>query len=429
MKVDLNSNICTINQYKQKLQNIAFSGHATTNLSGDSLEKSNSAKSLFENILIEFSDKINLEKDGNKIKIPNCIMFETKNKDIQTLPVEWVKKTADCNFVYLADRNNDELADALWEELKKSKDVFEQTNRRTAIHVEGFDRLITSGQNSFENIDSIKDIMSRTAKDFGATIIFSTKDASKLTSEAIQPQRVTKFVINSSNVELEKYNTFLDSRGYFKDYKKRIASKTVNIPKSETRTVVDEIPSKQEKRSTSKTENKKPEVRAQQDTSGKIYDRSEIPTPQKPELTKSNTGGNTPLQRQSSEQQSSSDSLTRHKNLSEIKPKPSSAITQNSQRGCSYNPSSDTSESRTNKIKAKTIDEIAAKNNAVKNTAKKSEGSKTLKIISVLTLIGASIASVVYYIKNNQTQKSDPKSNVNKNEYNHIQQKMATQRQ
>lgn len=361
MKVAFNPNLCTINQYRQKRQNIVFGGNATNGLSGDSLEKSNSAKSLFENILIEFSDKINLEKDGNKTKIPNCIMFETKTEGVETLPIEWLKKTAGCNFVHLADRNNDDLADALWEELKKSKDAFEQTNRRTAIHVEGFDRLITSGQNSFENIDSIKDIMSRTAKDFGATIIFSTKDASKLTSEAIQPQRVTKFIINSSNVELEKYNTFLDSRGYFKDYEKRIASKPADVPpKPEVKKDTAEVTSKQ-------VEQPKP--------------KTEISTPKQTESSKSNvSGSDTPPPRQTSEQKSSAKTT-----------------------------SSPIGTKKEAEIKPPTTPDVPP---PIKKAAEKSsDGPKTFKVVAILVAIGAALAGGIYFMKNSNNKQSKKKAN------------------
>lgn len=369
MKIALNPNVCTINQYRQKRQNVAFGGNATTGLSGDSLEKSNNAKSLFENILIEFSDKINLEKDGNKTKIPNCIMFETRNEGVETLPIEWLKKTADCNFVHLTDRNNDDLADTLWEELKKSKETFEQTNRRTAIHVEGFDRLITSGQNSFENIDSIKDIMSRTAKDFGATIIFSTKDTSKLTSEAIQPQRVTKFIINNSKIDFEKYNAFLDSRGYFKDYEKRITSKPADVPKPEIKKDTTEVPSKQVEQPKSKTETKKPEVQAEQHESGKSSDKSNVSTPKQTESPKSNvSGSDAPPSRQSSEQKSSAKntcSSTSHKNETEIKPPKAPDVPPQ-----------------------------------IKKATEKADGPKAFKVVAILVAIGTAIAGVIYFMKN-----------------------------
>lgn len=346
MKVALNQRVFTVNQYKPKYQNIAFCGKTTTDLPGDSLEKLNSEKVLFENILMEFSDKINLEKHGDKTKMPNCIMFETKNEGSEILPIEWLKKTADCNFVHLADKNNDDLADDLWNELKKSRDNFQQTKRRTIIQTDGFDRLITSGQNSFENIDSIKDIMVRTANDFGATIVFSTKDSSKLISETIQPQRVTKFTINSSKVDLEKYNTFLDSNGYFKDYEKRIVSKVEDVPKIEIQKNTTEV-------------------------------KTEIPIKQI---------------EQSKRQKSNSDAPP-FKKSSEINV------------GVTTTNSSIEAKNETKAKSPKTLDT----SHSIKTTGKSSAGSRTFKVVAVLVAIGATIAGFVYFMKNKNNNLSRKK--------------------
>jgi len=364
MKVALNQKIFTIDQYTQKRQNVVFAGNSVGGPSADSFKTTNSAKSLFENILIGFSDRINLEKNGDKTKIPNCIMLETRSEGAEALPIEWLKKTADCNVVHLADRNNDDLADTLWEELKKSKDAFEQTKHRTIIHVEGFDRLITEGQNSFENIDSIKDIMNRTANDFGATIIFKTKDASRLTSEAIQPQRVTNFIINSSKAELEKYNVFLNSRGYFKDYEKRIASKIAGVSKPEVKKGTAKVPSKQ---------------LVQPKSRKSIVTSDAVPQQQTEQLKPSGSSPVTSLPKESSEQ------------------KPKGRITKPIAETADINPPK--------------ISDLPPKNDGIKKVAEKaSDGPKTFKLIAIIVAVGAAIAGAIYYIKNKNHSKSTKKS-------------------
>jgi len=139
----------------------------------------------------EFCDKVNMEKQGSHIeKMPNAIMIEDPYDDVSKELVDYTRRNSESRFIRLFSGDNDTLMDYLDETLKKAKAHFDSTKERTLVHVEGFDGLITKGQNSFENIDSLKDIMCRCAKDFGSTIIFRTKDASKLVSEAIQPQRV-----------------------------------------------------------------------------------------------------------------------------------------------------------------------------------------------------------------------------------------------
>ncbi len=148
-------------------------------------------------IKTEFSEKIKIEKRENNIEeIPNVIMIEDPYDDISKNLVVLTAQNSECNFVDLDNENREFLLDDLWETLQGARKHFEQTKERTLIYVKDFDKLITSGENSFENIDSLKDIMCRCANDFGSTIIFRTKDSSKLVSEAIQPQRVLKISID-----------------------------------------------------------------------------------------------------------------------------------------------------------------------------------------------------------------------------------------
>jgi len=163
----------------------------------DSISYAHGTNELNDQIKTEFSEKVKMERQGlYNNGIPNCIMIEDPYDDISKKLVALTANSSECKFVDLNDESRNSLLDNLWETLQKSKRNFEKTKERTLIYVKDFDRLITKGQNSFENIDSLKDIMCRCAKDFGSTIIFRTKDASKLVSEAVQPQRVLRIIVN-----------------------------------------------------------------------------------------------------------------------------------------------------------------------------------------------------------------------------------------
>jgi len=142
----------------------------------------------------KFVDLTDLELKGNKVKMPNCIMLVGKSDDVPTELINWTKENADCNFVKVANEDKELLQDQLWDKLNEAKENFTKTKKRTLIHVEGFDSLINPTMNTFENIDGMKDIMQRCASDFGSTIIFKTKDPSKLNNEAIQPHRVNAWI-------------------------------------------------------------------------------------------------------------------------------------------------------------------------------------------------------------------------------------------
>ena len=358
----------TTNRYPQKQKNIAFTSNQNNGLSENEMESLKKAKGLFIQLNDVFCTDINSERRGTSIKkIPNCLMLEIQNDGDEIFPVEWLKKTADCNFVHLADKNNDDLMDNLWGTLQKSKDTFEQTQRRTLIYVEGFKKLITKGKNSFENIDSLKDIMNRCAKDFGATIIFRTKNASKLTSEAIQPHRVNRIIVNNSRAELEKYNAFLESQGHFKDYEKRMASKATEALKPEVKKDTAEVPSKPVEQPKAKAKPKTTEVQTKQH-------EPDITRPKQVEQPKSKESSSyTSSPRQSSEPKSSvepTSSSTSHKNEAELKP-------------------------------PKTPD---APSPIKEITKKASDGPKAFKVVAGLAAIGAAIVGVIYFIKNKQSK-------------------------
>jgi len=150
----------------------------------------------------KFADLTDLELKGNKVKMPNCIMLVGKSDDLPNELITWTKENSDCNFVKVANADREILQDELWDQLNAAKEIFSKTKKRTLIHVEGFESLINPTMNTFENIDGLKDIMQRCATDFGSTIIFKTKDPSKLNNEAIQPHRVAWIDIKiKSNAE------------------------------------------------------------------------------------------------------------------------------------------------------------------------------------------------------------------------------------
>jgi len=154
----------------------------------------NEKQAIKDQLYKKFVDLTDLELKGNKVKMPNCIMLVGKSDDVPTELINWTKENADCNFVKVANEDKELLQDQLWDKLNEAKENFTKTKKRTLIHVEGFDSLINPTMNTFENIDGMKDIMQRCASDFGSTIIFKTKDPSKLNNEAIQPHRVNAWI-------------------------------------------------------------------------------------------------------------------------------------------------------------------------------------------------------------------------------------------
>lgn len=368
--VQFMSKVYVTNSCSQGQKILAFTGNSNDGLSENEMESLKKAKGLFIKLNDVFCTDINSEKQGTHIeRIPNCLMLEVQNNGDEALPIEWLKKTADCNFVHLTDRNNDDLADALWEELNKSQKIFKETKNRTLINVEGFDRLITPKQNSFENIDSLKEIMNRCAEDFGATIVFSTKDSSKLTSEAIQPHRVTKINVSCLKADMEKYNAFLESRGYFKDYNDRMSAVHAKTTQPTVAKPTSPLP---------------PEIKVEPS-----------PTPAEPKVK--------PKAQPTSTQPKPSEKVV----VSKPSTPPSSKTSTSKPSEGSGNIAST---SRVSGTKA-TDKPSATPSETVNNTIKESsKDSKALKVVAVLVAIGAAVAGIIYFMKN--------KNNKNENTIN-----------
>ncbi len=140
-----------------------------------------------------FSDRVNMEKRNEPVKMPNCIMLVDEHDDLSKELVNWIGENSECNFKKLADSNKDTLQETLADTLDEAKETFDKTKIRTLIAVEDFGDLITPEKNKLANIEGLKKIMN-TCANAGATIIFREKNPSRLNSEAIQPHRVASII-------------------------------------------------------------------------------------------------------------------------------------------------------------------------------------------------------------------------------------------
>lgn len=226
-KQELEAQVKKLKKLKKKKKELKRQENAAKERNEQAIKKVDFTQKMYNlqnQLKTEFCDKVNMEKQGAHIKyMPNAIMIEDQYDDISNDLIDYTRRNSQSRFIKLADSDNDTLTDNLDETLKKSKTHFDTTKERTLIHVEGFDRLITKGKNTFENIDSLKDIMTRSAKDFGSTIIFKTKDISKLVSEAIQPHRVEVKVL----VDFEGFNKFVTKKQTYNPDIKKIAQDAV----------------------------------------------------------------------------------------------------------------------------------------------------------------------------------------------------------
>ncbi|MDD3594301.1 MAG: hypothetical protein PHX18_06715 [Candidatus Gastranaerophilales bacterium] len=135
-------------------------------------------------------DPIKLEQMGEKVVMPNCIMFEGFNAQINEDLIKWLGENTVCNFIQL-DASDDMLTF-----LETAEKNYQKNKKRTLFYIKGLDILLNPELSTPAIIGHLKDIMSSCAKDYHSNIIFQAQDASKLDYIALKPHRVT--IINTN---------------------------------------------------------------------------------------------------------------------------------------------------------------------------------------------------------------------------------------
>lgn len=142
-----------------------------------------------------FLKRLASAKAGKPAAFPNCIMLIGENRRVATRILDWMYNSASsvANFIKIErDRDCNKLQDNLITALEEAEKNYQQTNERSVIFVERFDRLLNPKLNSSRNIASIKDYMSAADEDYHSTIVFFTPDCymDNLDRGTIQPHRV-----------------------------------------------------------------------------------------------------------------------------------------------------------------------------------------------------------------------------------------------
>jgi hypothetical protein len=145
-----------------------------------------------------FSDLIESEQRGKQVRIPNCIMLEGPGEESSRELIKWLGDNADCKFVEITHK------DDMLEQMEKAEEHFQTTKQRTLIHIKGFDQLINPQISPNDMIAVCKDLMQCSSDDYHSTLIFTTKDSSKLDNAAMGEQRIELHIKNPLMTEEDK---------------------------------------------------------------------------------------------------------------------------------------------------------------------------------------------------------------------------------
>lgn len=154
-------------------------------------------------LIPDFCQKVQLEKEGFQISFPNSIMLVGKNKELNKELIDWTAINSNCNFVIQQKETDpEEFMDSLFNTL----DEIKQKNKRTLLYVEGFEDLINPEINP-EGIAGMKKIMCKLATEYNTTIIFDCDNPAKIDKNINVPHRITNKIktdIVIPEIELQK---------------------------------------------------------------------------------------------------------------------------------------------------------------------------------------------------------------------------------
>lgn len=128
--------------------------------------------------------------EGKSASIPNCIMIVGDDSKVNEELIKWTGQNVNCRFLQIDHNDN------ILKYLKNSESNYREIGERTLLHIRNFEKLLNPEITPAHIISDLKDLMSSASEDFHSTIIFSTKNPSKLDSIALQPHRVEKINAN-----------------------------------------------------------------------------------------------------------------------------------------------------------------------------------------------------------------------------------------
>lgn len=155
---------------------------------------------------------LDFNSDSKKVKIPNAIMIEGKNKQETKETLKWIVAKAKSNYTYIEDKgeSNDIRRDQILTILETAQENYEKNGKRTLIWVENFDNLLSNRPENEDVVADFKDLLDKLSRDYKTTIIFDCSNTKKLNPIALQPHRVKKYNIDRE-VTAEEFQRLQDN--------------------------------------------------------------------------------------------------------------------------------------------------------------------------------------------------------------------------
>lgn len=152
---------------------------------------------------ISFYDLAERHKTKKDTVFPNCIMLVGESQILNKHLAQDLGAKSNCNFVELIQDVD------ITHHLEQAEKQYQKTSKRTLMYIDKFDELINPTLNQEHQIAGLKDLMSCASDEYHTTIIFGTKDPTKLDPITIQSHRIGKKI--HIDVEPDDYGKYLEA--------------------------------------------------------------------------------------------------------------------------------------------------------------------------------------------------------------------------
>ena len=210
--------LAQVNKVRNKMENLEKEiNELGSIIVGDSYDTINQKRI----INVEFFKMIEAEKRGLDIEIPNGIMiYGDSKKGIEEL-TNWVKNTEKVNIKEMEYAIDDPMASIvkMYDEAEKAEKLYQVTGKRTILHIENLDELLTDHDTIQKRslIGRFKMFIEHASKKFHTTILMTTqKDLNDFEEASIGDHRFNiKARINKKTATIEEKKKYKKAKAEY----------------------------------------------------------------------------------------------------------------------------------------------------------------------------------------------------------------------
>lgn len=126
----------------------------------------------------DFFDIVELSRNNNDIELPNGIMVESLDKDLTEKFSSWAleQNTITGKKITTENKTNDAIISELKNIMNQSNQEYIQNNKRTLLHIEGFEKIASPKDENKGIIAALKALMCSCSEKYKCTVLINAAE-------------------------------------------------------------------------------------------------------------------------------------------------------------------------------------------------------------------------------------------------------------